>query len=257
MTSPGSLWRLLAGALLLVTALTSALAQTALETFFKNPQIGAASLSPSGKYLATTTTINGVLQLAIVDLETNAAKNIAGYEKLDIYHIRWISDNRLVFDVINRGSEYGNSSSYSGLYAINRDGSKVATIMRTPDDLRFNNMAELTSVPLGMRFVAVAKDDPNSIVAIGYFYSGDAVPYRVDSVTERRKEIYFNVPGIARDFVFDNNNVLRVVVTSDAPQTLATVWYRDADEQPWKKLSEHSYRSPKFTPLAFDADNTT
>jgi dipeptidyl aminopeptidase/acylaminoacyl peptidase len=245
------------GAALLFASLDAAMAQTALQTFFKNPQIGTASLSPNGKFLATTTTIDGVLQLAIVDLETNAAKNIAGYEKLDIFHIRWISDNRLVFDVINRGSEHGNSSSFGGLYAINRDGTKSAALMPTPEHQRYSNMGELTSTPLWMRFVAVSKDDPNSIIAIGYFYNGDAVPYRVDSVTERRKEIYFKVPGLARDFVFDNNNVLRVVVTTNVAQTEAKVWYREAEEQPWKMLSEHSYRTPKFRPLAFDADNAT
>ena len=249
--------RRLCCAMVLGAGLTGALAQTPMEAFFKSPQIGTASLSPNGKYLATTTTIAGVLQLAVVDLETNDAKNIAGYEKLDIYHIRWINDNRLVFDVINRGSEFGNSSSFGGLYAVNRDGTKSAALMPTPEHQRYSNMGELTSTPLWMRFVAVSKDDPNSVIAIGYFFNGDAVPYKVDSITERRREIYFNVPGLARDFVFDNNNVLRVVVTSNVAQTEAKVWYRDAEEQPWKLLSEHSYRTPKFRPLAFDADNAT
>ncbi len=252
-----SISRLLCGAMLCCATLTAALAQTSMETFFKNPQIGTASLSPNGKYLATTTTIDGMLQLAIVDLETNDAKNIAGYEKLDIHHIRWISDNRLIFDVINRGSDWGNSSSYGGLYAINRDGTKSAALMPTSEHQRYSNMGEVTSKPLGLSFVSVAKDDPNSIIAIGFFYNGDAVPYKVDSVTERRKEIYFNVPGLARDFVFDNNNVLRVVVTTNVAQTEAKVWYRDTEEQAWKLLSAHSYRTPKFRPLAFDADNST
>ena len=257
MKYPLSQLRVWLSLILLCTAFGAATAQTPLQTFFKNPQIGTASLSPNGKLLATTTTIDGVLQLAIVELETNAAKNIAGYEKLDIYHIRWINDERLVFDVINRGSDYGNSSSYGGLYAINRDGSKSAALMHTAEHLRFSNQAEALSSPLGMRMLAVTPDDPNSIIALGYFYNGDVVPYRVDTVTERRKEIYFNVPGLARDFVFDHKGVLRVVVTTDVAQRQATVWYRDNEAQAWKKLSEHSYREPKFTPLAFDANNVT
>ncbi len=249
--------RLLCVTVLMLTAAGTAVAQTPLETFFKNPKIGTASLSPNGRYLATTTTIDGKLQLAIVDLETNAASNIAGYDKLDILHIRWISDNRLVFDVIDRGSEWGNSSSVDGLYAINRDGTKSTALMPTLENQRLSQMPDYASQPHWMRFVDVAKDAPNVVITIGYFFNGDAVPYRVDSVTERRKEIYFNVPGLARDFVFDNNNVLRVVVTTNVAQTEAKVWYRDADEQPWRLLSAHSYRTPKFRPLAFDVDNTT
>lgn len=232
-------------------------AQTAMETFFRSPQIGTATLSPNGKYLATTTTLEGAQQLAIIELETNAAKNIVSYDKLDIHNIRWISETRLVYDVLPRGADVSIGAVHGGLHAINRDGSKATALSQEVERSLLPNQNDGHAALKGMKLVAVAKDDPNSIIALGYANNGDVLPYRVDTLSERRKEIAFNVPGQPRDFVFDNNNVLRVVVATDAANKTASVWYRDQTEQAWKKLSEHPYHDPRFTPLAFDSDNST
>ncbi len=243
--------------ILLCMAAAATQAQTAMESFFRHPQIGTATLSPNGKYLAATTTLEGAQQLAIIELETNAAKNIVSYDKLDIHNIRWISETRLVYDVVPRGTDVSMDAVHGGLHAINRDGSKATALSQEVERSLLPNQNDGHAALKGMKLVAVAKDDPNSIIALGYANNGDVLPYRVDTLSERRKEIAFNVPGQPRDFVFDNNNVLRVVIATDAANKTASVWYRDQTEQAWKKLSEHPYRDPKFTPLAFDADNGT
>jgi dienelactone hydrolase len=79
----------------------------------------------------------------------------------------------------------------------------------------------------------------------------------VDSLTGKRKEIDFDLNGLARDFVFDQKNELRVVVVTNVDQSQLTVWYRDQAWQAWKKLSGHSSLDPKFTVMAFDADGST
>lgn len=63
---------------MLLSAGSFALAQTKVENLFKNPRFGSAVLSPNGKHLATTANISGRLQLAVVDLETGVARNVAG-----------------------------------------------------------------------------------------------------------------------------------------------------------------------------------
>jgi hypothetical protein len=124
----------------------------AMENFFKNPKIGSATLSPNGKYVATTANIDGRMQLAVIDIETGAAKNIAGYKNLDIVRIRWISDERIVFNIIDRDGEQ--RVAYGGLYGINRDGTDEATMMEDPEHIRGRmDLATWVSQP---RYMAMA-----------------------------------------------------------------------------------------------------
>lgn len=242
--------------LLLMFATGAAAASTPLENFFKNPKIGAATLSPNGKHLAITTGIDGRMQLAVVDVETGFIKNIAGYKDLDVVAARWINDERLVFSIVDRDGEQ--RSSGVGLYAINRDGSQEMTLMQSPEHIRGHiDMAAWASEPRWMHMADAFRDDPNYIIGLGYFPNRNVLPYRIDSLTGKRKEVEFDLNGLARNFVFDQRNLLRVVVVTNANQSQLAVWYRDQLGQAWQKLSEHSSLDPRFTVMAFDADSTT
>lgn len=245
--------RVASSLLLLCVAAGSAVAQTDLEKLFKNAQFASATLSPNGKYLATTANINGRFHLAVVEIETGAAKNLAGYEAVDIYQINWISDERIVFNIIDR--EEKQNSSYSGLHSIDREGSRLTNLGRPMD----GGPATIgwTGKPYHMEIAGIVRSDPDSIIALGHFYNRDVLPYRIESTTGRRKEIAYNVNGLPRGFVFDAKSQLRVVVTANAIESELTIWHADQTGQEWKKLSTHSRLDPKFTALAFDADNTT
>ena len=241
----------IAAAALLLSWVQLAGAQTTLVDLFRNAQFASATLSPSGKFLATTANIDGRAQLAVVEIETGAAKNVAGYEAMDVRGIEWINDERMVFTVVDREGEQ--NSSISGFYAINRDGTKPATMIRANLD-----PSTQASDPVSMSTRATAvNDDSNSVIAVGHLSNGDAVLYRVDSLTGKRKEIDFDVKGLARGFVLDSKNQLRVVSTTNSEQSQMVVWYRDAVGQPFRKLSEHSTFEPKFEVLAFDSDDGT
>lgn len=251
-----SFFRRIAPALLLLALVDASFAQTSLQDLFRNPKYGSASLSPNGKYLATTANISGRLQLAVVDLETGNANNVAGYETLDIQGIHWINNERIAFHIVDRDGEQ--TSSGSGLYAINRNGSQSAILMQSWEHIQGRmDHAAWVSEPRGMRMVGVSEDEPNSVLALGYFPSGDIVPYRVDSLTGKRKEIDFDVKGLAVGFTFDRKEQLRVVVTANAAHSDLVVWYREQNAPSWRKLSEHRAFDPKFTVLGFDADDTT
>jgi hypothetical protein len=59
MLSTTSFLRIAMSSFLLFFFAGFAVAQSNLESFFKNPMFGSAVLSPDGKYLATTTNIGG------------------------------------------------------------------------------------------------------------------------------------------------------------------------------------------------------
>jgi dipeptidyl aminopeptidase/acylaminoacyl peptidase len=224
---------------------------------FRNSRFHSATLSPNGKFLATTTNLEGRIQLTVAELETGATKNVAGYDTLDVAGVQWINDERLAFSLIDR--EGDQTSSAAGLYAINRDGTKSAILMESPGLIRGRmDGGAWASEPRWMKMLGRAvNDDPNSILAVGYFPSRDAVLYRVDSLTGKRKEIDIDVKGLARGFVVDKKNQLRVVMITNAEHSQVAVWYRDQDGKDWRKLAEFPTFKPKFHVLGFDADDTT
>ncbi len=227
---------------LIALATGAACAQSSVDDLFKSPKFNLARLSPNGKYLATTTKIGERVQLAVVEVATSVAKNVVGYENLDVAHIQWINDDRIVYDVVNIEGEQ--TSTAGGLFAVNRDGThfKMLTRFGHPGALLGRSM----------------NDDPNSILIVGVPKNGDtALPYRLDTLTARWRPIDFDFDGFAQYFLFDALNVVRVVVTSNGEQSRETVWYLDGVGQAWRKLIEQPTYDQKFSVLAFDNDNKT
>lgn len=257
-----SLLQALATCALVLGSCASVWAQASLQDYFKNAQFNSATLSPNGKYLATTANIGGRSQLAVVDVETGVAKNVAGYETLDVTQIRWLNDERILYSIIAREGEQ--SSSYSGLYAIHRDGSQPAVLMDSPE-LILGRMYQGTwlSEPRWMTSLGWALDDDNNaLLGIGHFPNRDALPYRVDARNGKRREVEVNVTGSARGYWVDSSNQIRVVTTANRDGSQITVWYRDKDStaqdaKAWRALSTHSPFAAKFSPLGFGADDHT
>lgn len=241
----------------LVSPLAGAQTQTSIQDLFRNAKFASARLSPNGKYLATTTNINGRFQLAVVEVATGAANNVAGFDTLDVTNVSWINDDRLAYSIIDRDGEQ--RSSYSGLFAINRDGSKSEILMQAPEHIRGRMPPGVwMSEPRFMEIISDAlHDDRNSVMAVGYFPNRDAVLYRVDTLSGKRREVDVDVKGIARRYGLDHKQQLRVVVTTNTDYSVEVIWYRDAPGQAWRKLSEHSAFEPRFSVAGFDNDGKT
>lgn len=228
-------------ATLLLFASGLALAQVNLEELFRNSKFTSASLSPNGKFLATAANIGGRLQLAVVEIATGAAKNVAGYEKLDVTDVQWVDDERLLYMVVDRDGEQ--SSTVVDIFAVGRDGSRPVSLLKRQMG-RVQVLGGSTQVP-------------GSVLAVVQQGNRDALPFRIDTLSARRKELDFQVDGLARAFVFDSKDRVRVVLITNAEQSQVAVWYVDRDGKEWRKLSEYPTFFPKFVVLGFDADDTT
>lgn len=233
------------------------LADDRVSDLFKDAKYKFATLSPNGKYLAVTASIGGRIQLGMFDLETGSSKVVAGYEAKNLTRVKWINDERLVFSMIDMGGDF--RSSAAGLYAIGRDGGKMTILMESPEHLRgFVDQTIWSSEPRAMRMISRGLgQDANSVIAIGYFPTGEARLYRVNSLNGRRSEFDYRVTGITRDFVVDHKNTLRVVVTSNTEYSEETIWYRDQEGSDWRRLSAHPALDAPFTVLGFDNDGVT
>ena len=138
-------------------------------TFFKNADIGSATLSPNGRYLATTARKNDNLQLAVLDLETGEAKVLSGYTESDIANVMWIDNDRLAYSIIDRS--YPNNFA-AGLFTVARTSGKPVMVIGTHPGY------SLTDTDIfAVRPVARSHKDPRKMLAVGYIANGaDAQP---------------------------------------------------------------------------------
>ncbi|WP_426319432.1 alpha/beta hydrolase family protein [Pseudoduganella sp. R-43] len=94
-----------------------------LQQFFEPAHFKDAAISPSGRYVALRIGDNTLRDgMVVIDSETQAVvggTRLAGY---DIAAIRWVNDNRLVYNVDDSKLTAGETEFAPGLWAVNRDG---------------------------------------------------------------------------------------------------------------------------------------
>lgn len=222
---------------------------------FRSPKHGTATLSPDGKHLAVTMHMDGRMQLGMIDVETGASKIIAGYDKKHITRVSWLDDDRLVFRIVDLSGDL--RSTPAGLFSIHRSGGRLTVLMDTPERIIefMVDQTDWASQPRRMRLISRAlASDPNMFSAVGLFPTGEARLYKVDASNGRRSEVQYDIKGITRDFVVDQQQRLRVIVTSNTDDSEETIWYRDDASQPWRRLSTHSTLEAPFSVLGFDRD---
>jgi dienelactone hydrolase len=105
-------------------------AAPALKDFFEPAQFKDAEISPSGRYLALR--IAGSAQrdgMLVLDNETGKPVGGTRLDGYDIGNIRWVNDNRLVYNVVDHSVGPGDARFSPGLYAVDRDGKNVRQLV--------------------------------------------------------------------------------------------------------------------------------
>ena len=175
--------RLAAWWLLACTLGSSAAAQPAQSRaldYVAPPRIGSLSMNPSNTHAAFIyTTESGSRVLAVMDLaKPGEVKPIAGSDTADIVRVRWVNDQRLVFDTEVPDLLINNA--LNGMFAVDRDGGRQEQLVSWQ---QVGGPA-----PTGSRFKA-------RLLPFGWFYfqslhnQGDeilVVQVEVDSPTSRR-----------------------------------------------------------------------
>src|SRR5690349_15730368 len=100
----------------------------AAEVFFQHPSFEGPALSPNGRQMLVRMIPKGGtrLSLYVIDTDKFTAKQVAAYKDIDITAARWISDKRIVFDVVDRGTRSDQTNyTTSGMVAVDSDGSNL------------------------------------------------------------------------------------------------------------------------------------
>ena len=232
--------------------------------FFRNADILDAKLSPSGRWLAvTTSTKTSRVFLAVVDMADGAVKAapkvLAAYSSVDVNSFDWVNEERLVFNTIDTAAPLNDQDFGPGLFSINRDGGGVRMLIRPLFTPFVSENSRMLTQPLepNHALMTVLRDGSDDVI-VGEYY-GDATGY-VDAiapkrlnVTTGRTTIATGAPAHAKEWVFDRRGEARVAVTTSNGRS--GVFMRESRDAPWKRIAESSSIRMTIDPLFVDEED--
>ncbi|WP_317201101.1 alpha/beta hydrolase family protein [Janthinobacterium sp.] len=244
-------------------AQTPAAAAPPIEQFFENPAFTAAALSPQAQFLAVRAGgPNGRERLIVVDLRNNTLKVVAQFNDADVQTFKWISEERLVFNVTDRKIGQGDIRYAPGLYAVDRDGGAFRQLAQRSGDL-VTAMASSRRKLLPWHTFLMEQNgaqDGDSLYVTSPKYDGpNDIAYVNLLLLDTKTGLYSTVerPGKTRDWMLDHLGQPRIATTLDG--NIETVLYREPLGGAWRKLAEFdAYKggAGAFAPFAFAPDGS-
>jgi dipeptidyl aminopeptidase/acylaminoacyl peptidase len=231
--------------------------------FFRPAAIGAARLSPSGRWLAlTAAAANGRHGLAVMDLHGDGAVTLAAhYSDMDVADFHWVNDDRLVFNVIDQEAAAGERRYAPGLFSVRRDGGEIRQLVQMrhhprasaprPGDRTLDLSHGLLHVPAGGGDEVIVGEyrrdrfgDPEALL-----------PKRLNVVTGRASSLARGMPDYATRWLFDAQGEPRVAsATRDG--RLRIYWRADVQKegtQGWAEIANFDATLASWEPHSLDA----
>ena len=240
-------------------------ASAPIAAFFQHPAFDDAVLSPNGKQLATRIVDkNGHDVLAVIDLESRAAKIVAGYTSEDIDRFQWVNDERLVYTLNNKQEAAGDAWLAPGLFAVNRDGSRLVQLAeRDAYFVKEASHIKKNILPWNTFLMEPGVQDSEFIYVrspesqLNGRGTGPAHVnlLRLNTLTGASQAI--NRPGRVDGWLLDFKGQPRLVTARE--RDIETVYFLDPANEKWRALTSFdAYVGGKdtFSPLGFGPDGT-
>lgn len=216
------------------------------EHFTRADEIADVAISPSGKRLALRMTgASGTHVAAVVDLDTLLpAKVAAAFEDADITTLRWVNDERLVFEASQPRVRV--SLDGYGTFAVNHDGSG----MRRLSSARTANFSTGTAVKertldWRWRLYRTLADGSDDVLMQQWRFDsiGDDIGRtlaRLNTRTGELTNLSDGMPEGAYDWLADGKGLLRAVLTRKDGRR--SIHWRAQGQREWSLLHD----SPLF-----------
>jgi dipeptidyl aminopeptidase/acylaminoacyl peptidase len=231
--------------------------------FFRNPQIADAELAPSGQYAALVRRgASRRARLSIIDMAApERIETLALMEDVDVHSVHWVTDDRLVFDIIDWTGERATAN--GGLFAVDRDGSHflplIAPTFRFHQDVT-GSAIHSRELPATYTFFAVTHDGSGDVIVADNLFSQTdpfnvraRVLYRLDTRSRELRSLTMGQPPGVIDWILDGSDAPRIATAYVDGRRI--VYQRGADPRQWIALGDFDrYRSLEFLPrfVAFD-----
>jgi dipeptidyl aminopeptidase/acylaminoacyl peptidase len=249
--------------LLAALAAVAGLAQAAppAQNFFETTQYKDARLSPSGRYFALRVGASGVRdRMVVFNTETLEPVGGARLNAYDIGDIRWVNDQRLVYNVVDEQEAPGNRRFAPGLYAINRDGSGQRQLASHTAEGKFTTGTQINShvEPWNTFLMAGAgAQDSDSIYVLrpvqdrlSRYVTERVELFKLNTLTGRAS--FVARPVAARGWMLDHKGEPSILRAEEEGRT--TIHYRDQASGAWRALASFDTygRGPgSFAPVGF------
>lgn len=256
---------LCAGLLATGTALAQApaAAPTAVPTlaeFFKRAQYTEMVPSPNGRYLASTSSLQGRLNLVVIDLQERKGLALTNYDNIDVGRIRWVGNDYLLFSAIQVNAPSGQDSPRAGgLFSVAMDGSGVQQLVKTASQFARSGLTGGGFVD--MRMLARVPNSKDEILAEAALATDDSYDvYRVNIANGKYRLLTQGRPSdrIAR-WILDSKQVPRLAVArGPGGSTQMITYYRSDADAPWQVINRFDVTAPPaFVPLGFEKGDKT
>ncbi|MES2070054.1 MAG: prolyl oligopeptidase family serine peptidase [Pseudomonadota bacterium] len=234
------------------------------ESFFQQPKLSRVKFSPDGRSIALLLSAkDGRMMLATMDVATLTPKIVAHFADTDVAGFHWVNNQRLVYDLSDRQLAVGENYLAPGLFAVNKDGSDVRTLVDRSTKFvlqpRSSHMI-VRILPWYTYFLDVISTADTDDVFVVQENDPENSSYktfsllRLNTVTGRSEGV--QSPGNVVAWVVDNNGVPRIATTQDKGNSI--VHYKDPKDDKWRKLAEFPTLSAtaSFQPMQFGPDGS-
>ena len=216
-----------------------------LDHYFKKPQYTGFQLSPNGKELAALAPVNDRMNIAIINLESGAARIVTGMTKQDVNGFMWATDSRPLFFMDKDGSES------FGIFAVNADGSKLRTLA-PPVDLQITNGQAVIRLTFVLDRL---KDDPEHILVVSNQRRAEFPDvYRMDIMTGRKRMVQRNPGNVQGWFVGYDSNLIGASFTDDLYNGFMML---NEETGEWEELVRARYDEHTFQPVGIIGNGDT
>ena len=203
-----------------------------MEDFFRNPEVGAFSLSPDGAKLAFVKPWERRMNVYVRDIETGAEKRVTSATKRDIAGFFWKGSDRIVYIQDKGGDENFH------IYLTDIEG-KTSRDLTPFDGVRAGVLDDLEEDPKHM-LLEMNRRNPEVFDV-----------YRCELATGELTQIAEN-PGNITGWLTDHDGRLRVAYETDGVN--ASLLYRPTEKDEFKTLVTTNFKD-SFLPLMFGYDN--
>lgn len=243
-------------AVLLLSPITSAAELQPAALYTRPPQTESVIPSPSGDRVALLMRgAQGRLQLGITDASGRGAiKIIAAYSDGDVRRVRWVNDNRLVYEAFEAGPRIEKNG--AGTMAVDHDGSNARPLIAW----RWSNWETGTSITSRVLtygwFLLDTVDDGSADVLVYHRETRSGADQftlsRLNTLTGERRNLSYGLPAGTAQWVLDDKHEPRVVWARAGDRV--TIHWRPPSSEEWKQLEsfDRFAEDEGFSPVMID-----
>ncbi|MCG8435519.1 MAG: hypothetical protein MJA83_15970, partial [Gammaproteobacteria bacterium] len=226
-----------------------AVAEIAIEDFFKNPLSKQVVISPDGKYLATTVPIDDKTNLVFVDTETiRPVHALKASDSRHIDRVLWVNNRRVIFNTLYQRGKLDFFERTRDLFAVDVDGKHDTILTRIRGRYKYTKILNLLP------------DDPNWILVQRDRFNPRTVQMQVHNKVVTSPRIYdiphVNPPTQSGRFYSDQQGISRIYIGDVPDRTAFDIWYRDVGDKNWRRIKEYSIDWESYFLLGFNKAGT-